>query len=201
MDGTNTKLIFIVLTISALMTVVTMYIFGAWQHNRYWDGTMNRVNEIESSVYQNLLAADFNDIFSKRNFDELKGVFEPLDGKLLIRLIDQNGSIVFDNAKESRKLGRTIQESQIKFGSEKFTVQFIRYKPPSWSKEYGRWFLSITEWGKHKYDRITIPSIFIFCILLVGITAAIFYIKAREESRRYFSVYKELARDNENELG
>jgi len=180
------------------MTVITMYFFGNWQHYRYWNGTIVRVNEIESDVYNKLLTTDIKDIYAKQDFAKLTEIFKPLEGKLLIRLIDQKGNIVFENTTYKYQLGRILQQSHVKSGFEEYTIQIISYRPPSWDSVYGSWFSNVSEWFSIKYDRITTPTIFYFLIWSLFFTALIWRYKSRLDNERLFHVLREF-RVNKNE--
>jgi len=175
-----------------------MYFFGNWQHYRYWNGTIVRVNKIEAEVYSKLLTVDINDIYAQKDFSKLKEIFKPLDGKLLIRLIDQKGNIAFESATYRHHLGRILQQSRVKSGVEEYTIQIISYSPPSWNSVYGSWFSNVSEWFTIKYDRITTPTIFYFLIWSLFFTALIWRYKSRIDNERLFHVLREF-QVNKNE--
>jgi hypothetical protein len=199
MNRSKAILIFLVISVSAVMTILTMYFYGAWQHERYWNGTIAKINEIESSVYVKLLSTDLNKIYSGRDFDKLREIFRPLDGKLIIRINDSNGSTVFESSKARYELGPILQQTQFDSDLDMFTVQIISYRPPSWNSQYVKWFSHYAEWLTVKYDFITTPSIFFFLIWCLFITALIWRYKAHLESDRLFHVLHEFRADNNEE--
>lgn len=180
-----------ILLVSIIMTMVTMYLYGSWQHKRYWNGTIVRINEIESHVYIKLLSSDIKKILTDRDYDKLQDIFKVLEGKLLIRLADQNGNIVFETSNEKHKLGAVLQRVQVKSGSEIFTIQIISYLPPSWNSVFLKWLSSYSEWFSIKYDFITVPLISFFLIWFLLFTAMIWRYKAHLENDRLFHVLRE----------
>ena len=178
------------------MTLVTMYFYGRWQHERYWHGTIERVNEIESDVYNELLKTDIRQIYAQKDFYKLKKIFKPLEGKLLVRLIDQNGHVAFESAADKRPLGRILQQSHVKSGSEEYTIQIISNKPPSWNSVYRSWFVNVSDWFSVKYDRITTPTIFYFLIWFLFFAALIWRHKSRIDNDRLFHVLQEFSKNN-----
>ncbi len=180
-----------ILMISVIMTIVTMYLYGSWQHKRYWNGTIVRINETESHVYIKLLSSDMKKILNDREYDKLQDIFKVLEGKLFIRLTDENGNVVFENSNKKYKLGEVLQRSQVKSGSEIFTIQIISYLPPSWNSVFLRWFSNYREWFSIKYDFITVPSISFFLIWFLLFTAMIWRYKAHLENDRLFNVLRE----------
>ena len=191
MNKSKLSLTFMVLFISTLLTIITVYFFGWWAHGRYWDGTIVRVNQIEASVYNKLLKTNISEILLKKDFDVLNDIFEPLNGKLLIRIIDKNEKIIFQNLSGSRKLRTILEETHFNLGSDQFTFQIISYQAPFWAPEYLGWFTDYKQWFLLKYDRITIPFIFFFCIWSLVIIALIWRYKAHLENDRLFHVLRE----------
>jgi len=191
MNKSKVILVIIVLGISAAMTFMTMYVFGKWQHNRYWNGTIARVNQIESSVYDKLLKININEIYLNKDFNILRDVFEPLNGKLLIRLINYDGKIIFENLNKERQLGTILRQSIVDIGPDKLEIQIISYRPPPWRSEYFGWLTHFQKWFSIKYDRITIPFIFFFFIWSLSFVAVIWRYKAHLENDRLFNVLSE----------
>ena len=199
MNKAKLTLSILVLMISVFITLVTIYFYGAWQHDRYWNGTIGRVNQIETEVYEKLLRTNIVELYGERDFDRLGDIFAPLNGKLLIRLLDDRGRLVFSNLFGDRRLGEQIRRSEFSLGSTKFIVEFVRYKPPDWNQVFFRWLVHPSEWSKIKYDRITMPFIFFFVIWLLFFVSIIWRYKAHLESDRLFSVLHEFETERNEE--
>ena len=189
----------LVFVISVFITLVTTYFYCAWQHNRYWDGTMERVNQIESEVYEKLLRANIVEQYGERDFGRFGDVFASLNGKLLIRLLDGSGKLVFSNLYGNRRLGKRIRNSEFNVGSTKFMVEFVRYKPPDWNQVFFQWLIHPSEWSRIKYDKITMPFIFFFVIWLLFFVSIIWRYKAHLETDRLFSVLREFETECDEE--
>ena len=179
--------------------MVTTYFYCAWQHNRYWDGTMKRVNEIETSVYEKLLGPNIAEQSQKNDFNKLSEIFAPLNGKLLIRVQDENGEAIFTNKSGNRRLGHLLLRTEYNIGTKKYLVEFVRYKPPNWNQEFLDWLSRPGEWLKITYDRITMPFLFFFVIWTLFFASVIWYYKARLESERLFSVLREFETESDEE--
>jgi len=168
-----------------------MYIFGYWQHVRYWDGTIVRVNLIESSVYIKLLSTDVHDIYKKKNFQKMQEILKPLNGKLHIAFYDDKETLLFENEKPERPLGNILQESRVSVGSDTIFIKIARYLRPSWNTAYFKWLLTHDKWFSSELDRITIPAIFFFFIWSLFLSTLIWRRKANLENDRLFHVLKE----------
>jgi hypothetical protein len=193
MNKAKFTLYILVLTMmSVSFALVTTYLYGSWQHDRYWDGTMGRVNQIETAVYEKLLRANIVEQYHGDDFSKFNDVFAPLNGKLLIRLLDERGKTLFSNLYGDRQLGELILKSEFSIGPKKFTVEFIRYNPPDWNHVFFRWILHPSDWKKIKYDRITMPFIFFSVIWLLFFVSASWWYRAKHLSRDVLDVLNSL---------
>ena len=183
MNKAKFTLYILVLIISAFVTLVTTYFYGAWQHDRYWDGTIGRVNQIETAVYEKLLRANIVEQYHDNDFSRFNDVFAPLNGKLLIRLLDERGKTIFSNLYGDRQLGEIVLKSEFSVGPKKLTVEFVRYRPPNWNNVFSRWLIHPSDWLKIEYDRITMPFIFFFVIWFLFIFSIIWRYRAKYLSR------------------
>ena len=162
---------------------------------------MKRVNEIETSVYEKLLGLNIAEQSQKNDFNKLAEIFAPLNGKLLIRVQDENGDAIFTNKSGERRLGDLLLRTEYDLGTKKYLVEFVRYKPPNWNQVFLGWLSSPGEWFKFKitYDRITMPFLFFLVIWTLFFASAIWYYKARLESERLFSVLREFETESDEE--
>jgi hypothetical protein len=183
MNKAKFTLYILVLMISVFLTLVTTYFFGEWQHDRYWDGTIGSVNQIETAVYEKLLRANIVEQYHGNDFSRFNDVFAPLNGKLLIRLLDERGKTLFSNLDGDRQLGELILKSEFSVGPKKFTVEFVRYRPPNWNNVFSRWLIHPSDWLKIEYDRITIPFFFFLGIFLLLSLSIIWRYRATYLSR------------------
>lgn len=160
---------------------------------------MRRVNQIETAVYEGLLKANIAEQYHDNKLNGFKTIFDPLNGKLFIRLTDDKGTIIFSNRYLGRQLGELLRKSELSVGPTTFTVEFIRYRPPDWNQEFFRWIAEPNEWFDIRYDRITMPFLFFFLIWLLFFVSIIWRYKAHLESDRLFSVLREFETEPDEE--
>jgi hypothetical protein len=183
MNKSKILLFFLLLILSILVSLVTTYFYCGWQHGRYWNGTIKKVNLIESAVYEKLLYQNIANQYPKADYSVFSEIFAPLNGKLLIRFRDNSDQIIFSNLSQDRSPIELLRKSDFLIGSDKFTVEFVRYAPPNWTDVYFSWLVSPSDWLKSVHDRITMPFFFFLAIWFLFFVASLWRYRARHLSR------------------
>jgi len=150
------------LSISITLALLFVYAYGAvFQHDRYWSGTLAKVQKTEASIIANLLRGRDLGKALPDNVSELEQLFAPLDRKLIIE-IDIIGELFFSNQEESWKKDGLLEEVK----TQDATIKISSYVPPTWNSRFLRWLRNPTRWFEPSYDFITVPFILLFIIFL-----------------------------------
>ena len=160
----------VILTLSTLLALVTEYSYGRWfSHDRYWEGTVQRVTWTQSQLVKNIFTK--TELISSVGLEiQLIGeILQPLQNKILVE-IDQDGLIIFSNASEIFNSDQVIEKFTLK---NNIQVTISGYKPPSWNSIFlGGWVNNPAEWFSPKYDYITMPFLWfeaIYMLLFIAI--------------------------------
>jgi hypothetical protein len=181
-----------VLIISIIFSICCTYIYGYFMHNRYWVVTIPAVHEKEINLLKNILSANFNSILEENNIKELKKIFEPIDGKIYIEIINNN-RVLFENRVKGYEINYFRDDIRLNTNYGPLIFRIATYKPPTWSYQFWHWMnlKNIIKWFSTKYDFITYPFISFLFISFLGLASTAFWYKARHESKLLREILEE----------
>lgn len=153
--------ILIALTISLAAT----YTYGAlFQHDRYWEGTIKRVQDTQIAM----LEATLDDPVMLRqlidNEDRVQDLLNVLEGKIAITIYRSDQQVASNRINEWKIRNR--ERALIEPGD--IRVRIAIYEPPTWNRQFTRWLYAPSRWLLPGYDHITAPFIafFLFSFML-----------------------------------
>lgn len=171
------KLSFFVVAVvlAGFFALICVFLYGAvFQHDRYWNGTIARVQKTEAAILKSILQAPGVLMTLPQNPEALRGIFKPLDGKLVVE-IKKKGDLYFSNVIERRNLGSKVEA----FTVGDVTISIHSYTPPTWGSRFTRWIKQPVRWFEPSFDFITYPFFFFFLIFLTSIYAIGWRIRAK----------------------
>jgi hypothetical protein len=175
-----------VLLSAAILSGATTYLYGAlFQHSRYWDGTIRRVQDIDFSLIEALLTHPRAAPLPERQ-EELAPLFRALDGKMAFELV-RGEKVVYSNRIPGRATPDAPSQIQLADGA---SLLVYRYAPPSWGSEFNAWLSSPAEWWSRKYDRITAPFTSFLLIYGVFLYALAWRYRARHLSEEVLTLLR-----------
>jgi len=159
-----------VFLVAAGAALCATYVYGAFfQHARYWEGTIQRVERTEIAVLRTLLndPAELRDL--KQDPDQTDNLLSILDGKLALSLTVDN-KIIASNRIDNWGLRK---KDAVSLGNDFINLTVSPYRPPKWHKMFIRWIKSPTHWLEPGYNHITAPFIAFMVFSLLGTIAAL----------------------------
>ncbi|MDP3025752.1 MAG: hypothetical protein Q8O10_09495 [candidate division Zixibacteria bacterium] len=170
----------LILLLAICFSIAIVYLYGAWTHNRYWNGTIAKVQDTEIGLIKGILRIDLNKIVSKQESEPLVEIFKPLEGKLIVEIF-VDSQLVFSN--RVRDFRAKEEQSLIELArfNSRILFKIGKYEPPTWNSNFGKWILSFNKWFTPRFDYITMPFIFFLLIFIFGFLALIMWYKARHE--------------------
>jgi hypothetical protein len=165
--------------VALILAALAVYSYGAvFQHGRYWNGTIARVQDTQASLLRSLFVSPGMADALPKEIDKLRLLFQPLDRKLVVEL-SENGQRVFSNVNPEWPLGPILEE----FSAGGLEVSVRAYVPPSWNSQFLRWVRNPSRWLEPAFDFITFPFLFFFVIFFLSIYAIGWRTRARHLSR------------------
>lgn len=174
------------------LALATNYVYQwGFVHDRYWNGTLDKVASINAEIISSLLTNIRIEALPHRE-EEFQKIFAPLHNKSII-MVKKNSEIIFNNNKHNYAQGRLIKSFPV---GVDYSVDIFRYSPPSWSDVHNRWLISPRSWFGPKYDFITIPFlgfliIYLSMLIIIGLVAKSRYLEkdVLEAIRKYENDY------------
>lgn len=160
----------ILLVISFASSLLFVYGYGAFQHQRYWNGTIKKVAEVEISLIKGM-----SSILEKLDKSQLYNtdydlLFGRLKGKIGVTIV-LDGKERYSNLIKRRRInGKAIQ---LGLSDKQLDIKVYRYKPPTWAYNYKRWISSVNKWNTPRFDYITIPFLISFLTFYLFLYALI----------------------------
>ena len=157
------KLIIVLLavTISMLIGFGLTYLYGQFfQHDRYWEGTIARVEKTQSTLLENFVTKSS---FSNFESDDWSDLFSALEGKMLVEVYDQ-GRPLYNNAPSWKANKRNEVIAYSLDGKE---VRVYSFQAPTWNSSVVRWLRNPRDWFTYKYDFITIPFVSFTLVIML----------------------------------
>ena len=160
----KSKLIFLLCcTLIAIATsLLCVFFYGKFfSHDRYWNGTIERVSKVQIESIEAVLALDGIAAILPRTERGLNKLFSPYNRKLVITA-HQNGKELFSNYIAGWEI---LSDAIVVQVDKNLSISISRYGPPSWVRYYGKWITRPTSWFEPAYDFITVPFLLIAAIV------------------------------------
>lgn len=171
----------LVVLASIVLSLFFTYLYGQFfQHDRYWKGTMHRVQETQIALINGFLDLEGAARLLAENRNQLSKVFDTVRGKLAIT-VESNNNIIYSNRIDSFNPQGTPQI--INLGEYGLSITIDRYEPPTWSKNYISWLSRPVEWFSPRFDYITAPFLGLAFIFSSFISAFIWRYRAAHLSK------------------
>lgn len=132
-------------------------------HERYWHGTIEKVNSTYIELLNNLLPR-IDTFKSEGKEGDLNEILDPLSGKIHIEASIDKKKIYSNLPNPNWKVKERISKITLPDG-----IEFIisNYEPPTWNYQYVNWIKNPSKWLTPSGDFITIPFIFFALIYLL----------------------------------
>ena len=179
MTGKRVILYGVLLVVSVIGSLLFTYIYGAFQHDRYWDGTISKVVDTEIGIIQGVASIVTVNNLTTIDNKHYKKMFDPLKGKVGV-FVTFDGVIIYSNLSSKRVFdGDPISiENDNGLG-----FKIYRYSPPKWSFNYKRWITSINVWFTPRFDYITVPFLTALVINYLFLYALLWRYREKHMSR------------------
>ena len=175
------------LSLAIVLSGVTTYAYGLlYSHDRYWNGTIVRVQERQAALIKSLLHATARDGQVDLAPEALGAMFAPLDGKLIIE-VERGGDELFSNFNDSFPRSAHIDTVELAGGVR---ILISRYQPPTWNSQFLRWVKTPWQWFSPSYDYVTVPFIWFLVMYFLGLMMLGFAVKAAYLERDVMAVLR-----------
>jgi len=144
----------VLLFISIIGSLLFTYVYGAFQHERYWNGTMRKVVNTEIMLIKGIASIITENDITNVDKDYYTKLFGSLNGKVGVT-VALNDILIYSNIVKKWDIeGKPISVEKT---SSSLVFNIYRYTPPTWGPKYIKWIKSIKDWFSPKYDYITVP--------------------------------------------
>jgi hypothetical protein len=167
------KFHFSLIIISILLGLICELVYGQFQHYRYWDVTIYKVQVRQVNALESMISLLNSKIRNGSDIDleELKVAFKPVSDRTPISIY-KNEELIYSSAVAEFKI-KENSEKEVFLKNLKITLGI--YEPPEWIVFPGgyffKWLSHPLEWFGDKYIHITVPllgfSFVIYLLLLV----------------------------------
>ena len=146
----------ILLFISIITSLLFTYVYGSFQHERYWEGTIRNVIDTEINLIKGIASIVTENDLTNIDNDYYKALFDSLTGKVGVSVVSNN-ELVYSNIVNNR----AFDDEPISIENNTGLVfKLYRYASPAWGFNFKRWLTSIDKWFTPRFDYITVPFLF-----------------------------------------
>lgn len=186
MELRHRLLVYLGLSAVALMlSLVAVYSYGKWfSHDRYWHGTIERVQYNQARLVHGMLEGLVADGTVLSSQDALAKMFSTLDNRLVVEVV-HDGELIFSNDNQRFIRGRLLEKFTL---AQSWQVTLSSYQPPQWQDTFGRWLKNPARWFQPSFDHITFPFLWFLAIHGLGLIGLGFVIKSRYLQRDVLAV-------------
>lgn len=150
--------------LTVLLAMATVFAYGkGFSHNRYWHGTIERVQARQAALVRSFLTSGAAVGTLPERRDALANIFAPFDGVMAVE-VHRHGDLRYSNVVNRFVRGKTLDVIEMKDG---WRVSVITYQPPTWEESFLRWFRRPERWLEPSFDYITMP--FLLFIAIYGL--------------------------------
>lgn len=168
--------------------LVTTYSYGKWfSHERYWNGTIARVEVGQAHLIRDLVQAMPAAIFDG-SIDRWDRMFAALRNRLIVEVVHEQ-RLVYSNENQRFGRGRPLETVQV---GEEWQLQITAYQSPAWSRNFRRWITNPARWLEPSFDHITWPFFWFAAAYFLAIVATGFAVKSRYLERDVMLVMRRI---------
>lgn len=183
----------IIFVLSLLCALIGSYVYGkVFQHKRYWEGTIVRVQETNIKMIEGLLAFENADQFFLKNTKNLQALFGPLAGKISIN-VSRGESLIYSNHFDNYEVRET---KEIIFLDSNLSVKISTYIPPRWNKNYLSWISQPKKWFTPRFDYITFPFVGLVLIFMATFAALAWGYRSAHLSFEVLKVLRDIEKND-----
>jgi hypothetical protein len=149
-----------------VLALATAYTYGRWfSHDRYWHGTVERVQARQTALIRSLLTGAGSKM--PQDTEALAALFSPVDGVLVVE-VRGDGELRYSNFVSRFVRGGELDVIELAGG---WRVDVMGYQPPSWNRMFVRWLRQPARWLEPSFDHITMPFLWFLVMYAVGMLA------------------------------
>ena len=173
------------LAVALMLSLVAVYSYGKWfSHDRYWHGTIERVQYNQARLVRGMLEGLVADEAVLSSQDALAKMFSTLDNRLVVEVV-HDGELIFSNDNQRFIRGRLLEKFTL---AQSWQVTISSYQPPQWQETFSRWLKNPARWFQPSFDHITFPFLWFLAIHGLGLIGLGFVIKSRYLQRDVLAV-------------
>ncbi len=149
----------VLIAISFFLGLVCELLYGHFQHYRYWNVTIYRVQVRQVNTIESMIGLLNSKVTSgsEINIDELKRAFQPVSDRIPISIY-KNSELVYSSFISEFKIK---ENSQKELALQNLKITLGIYEPPEWvgfpKGYFFKWLTHPLEWFRDKYIHITVP--------------------------------------------
>ena len=192
----------LVLTISLIGALLTTAIYGKFQHDRYWEGTIYKVqkNQIKLSISMLEFLIDKKSSNAEFLEEDFKDAFYPMRYFMPVKVY-KNGELLFQYSESKRPIKN---HEYRKFASADFEILFGIYGAEPWftdpeaflgvgkKAKFWRWVASPADWLTKKYDYIQVPFVAFFLLIYSALFAFAYRFQANHFGKKVLTTLEEI---------
>jgi len=164
---------------------------SSFVHDRYWGGTIARVQLKDAALVSGFLQAPAVAEAVAEDPQLLWAALEPIRNNMAIR-ISRGDTELFNSAQGKRVVDDLILEESLPGGIE---LQIRRYESPPWSTHFFEWLTTPTEWFSPRFDSRTLPFFFFSAMTLSFSWILIWRHRAKHVEEQVIPLLKRLDED------
>ena len=173
------------LAVALMLSLVAVYSYGKWfSHDRYWHGTIERVQYNQARLIRGMLEGLVADGTVLSSQDTLARMFSTLDNRLVVEVF-HDGELFFSNDNQRFTRGRLLEKVTL---AQSWQVTLSSYQPPQWHGTFSRWLKNPARWFQPSFDHITFPFLWFLVIHGLALVGLGFVIKSRYLQRDVLAV-------------
>lgn len=178
--------------VALLLSLVAVYSYGKWfSHERYWHGTIERVQYNQARLVRGMLEELAPDAAALASHERMKRMFAPLDNRLVVEIF-HDGDLYFSNENQRFSRGRLLEKTTL---PQNWQIALSGYEPPQWHRTFVRWLSSPARWFQPSFDHVTFPFLWFLAIHGLALVGLGFIIKSRYLQRDVLAVLSRIESD------
>lgn len=167
------------------LSLGAVYSYGKWfSHERYWHGTIERVQYHQARLVRGMLEELVSDGAVLSSQETLARMFSTLDNRLVVEVF-HDGELFFSNDNQRFIRDRLLVDATL---PDNWQVALSSYRPPQWHGTFSRWLRNPARWFQPSFDHITFPFLWFLAIHGLGLVGLGFIIKSRYLQRDVLAV-------------
>lgn len=175
--------------VALILSLIAVYSYGNWfSHDRYWQGTIARVQYNQARLIKGLVEELGSDSTVWADTKRLEKIFTALDNRLIVEVF-QGDELVFSNDNQRYSRGRLLNSVSVAPGWE---LLLSDYLPPKWHASFVRWLKNPSRWFEPSFDYVTFPFLWFLAIHGLGLVTLSLAVKIRYLQQDVLSVLNKL---------